>query len=114
MTTTNTTNRKPLMIDTYRYGLVSRDELQTLREADEAKAKAKVVRTGEPVTIRVNLGIYEMFTTAGKFQIEKELDHGTEEPTGWWTVYEYINDWPSEIGVYFQTLRDAKAHVAAI
>ena len=97
------------MIDTYRWGLVSSAEAAELREADEAKAKAKVARTGEPVTIRINVGIYNVFTTSGHFVIEKELDHFTEEETGWWVVLEYIDGWPCEIGITFRTLRDAKA-----
>jgi hypothetical protein len=54
----NTTTHNPnLMINTYRWGLVTPEEAIELREADEAKAKAKAARTGKPVTIRINVEV---------------------------------------------------------
>jgi hypothetical protein len=101
------------MIDTYRWGRVTFQEAIELREADEAKAKAKAARTGNPVTLRTNVGMYEVFTTSGHYRIEKELDHDTEEETGWWVVYEVDGSWSTEMDLYFRTLREAKAHVAS-
>lgn len=103
-----------LKINTYRWGLVSMQESIELREAEEAKAKAKVARTGKPVTLRMNLGMYDFFTTSGHYRIEKELDHATEEETGWWIVIEYLHGHGCETGNYFRTLRDAKDYLTSL
>ena len=113
---TTTTNRTELnlTVNTYRWGVVTMQQAMDLREAEEAAAKAKVARTGEPVTRRINVGMYDVHTTSGHYRIERELDPTTEEPTGWWIVVEYVNGFDAETGLYFRTLRDAKAHVANI
>ena len=103
-------------INTYRWGLVSMQESIELREADEAKAKAKVARTGKPVTIRINVGIYDVFTTSGHYQVEKELEENGygERETGWWICSEVINGWNEQMEVIHPTLRDAKDYLSAL
>jgi hypothetical protein len=112
----NTTFNSDLIINTYRWGLVPAQKVAELREAAEAKAKAKVARTGEPVTIRVNVGMYEIFTTSGHYQVEKELDldHYGEKETGWWICSEYIDGWVERMEVTHPTLRAAKTYLLAL
>ena len=104
-----------LMINTYRWGLVSSQEVIELREADQAKAKAKVARTGETVTIRINVGIYEVFTTSGHYQVEKEWEDNADggRETGWWICSEVINGWNEQMEVVHPTLRDAKDYLTS-
>ena len=105
-----------LMINTYRWGLVSSQEVIELREADQAKAKAKVARTGETVTIRINVGIYEVFTTSGHYQVEKEWEDNADggRETGWWICSEVINGWNEQMEVVHPTLRDAQAYLTSL
>ena len=105
-----------LMINTYRWGLVSSEEVIELREADQAKAKAKVARPGETVTIRINVGIYEVFTTSGHYQVEKEWEDNADggRETGWWICSEVINGWNAQMEVVHPTLRDAKDYLTSL
>lgn len=107
-------NRDNFMVNSYRYGIVTAAEAMELRDADEAKAKAKVARTGKPVTIRINVGIYEVFTTSGHYQIEKELveDGYGQRETGWWILSEWDSDgFLNRHEEIFQTLKLAKEWV---
>lgn len=111
-----TTYNPDFKVNTYRYGLVTSQEALKLREADGAKAKAKVARTGETVTIRINVGIYEVFTTSGHYQVEKEheeVGYGERE-TGWWICSEVINGWNEQMDVVHPTLRDAKDYLSSL
>lgn len=105
-----------LKINTYRWGLVTPQEAIELREADEAKAKAKVARTGKPVIIRINVGIYNVFTTSGHYQVEKEWEDDADggRETGWWICSEVINGWNEQMEVVHPTLRDAKEYLGSL
>lgn len=105
-----------LKINTYRWGHVTPQEAIELREADEAKAKAKVARTGKPVIIRINVGIYNVFTTSGHYQVEKEWEDDADggRETGWWICSEVINGWNEQMEVVHPTLRDAKDYLGSL